>query len=187
MSCRNRRGERTHSSLSGEFLRGEDTVKTAPFLAAPKGSLARIPLPADNRDSGNGSGPTPEPNRFSPALVFSGRARFDFSLTIFLCPNRCLAEEANEARDRVRGLGFTAIISATLALIAIATKPVWPNGCWTRWVALVIDLGGHTRSSHCCRRIVARPLETTLARESTDDRAHPPVAFPIIGSTGTTN
>ena len=51
-------------------------------------------------------------------------------------------KEANRAGDRVRCLGFTAVVSAMLALIAIATKPVWPGASWTRWVALVIELVG---------------------------------------------
>src|ERR1035438_6963019 len=40
---------------------------------------------------------------------------------------RAYETEANQARDRVRSLGFTAVVSAVLALIAIATKPVWPH------------------------------------------------------------
>jgi len=35
-------------------------------------------------------------------------------------------EEATRLATGVRALGFTAVVSATLALIAIATKPVWP-------------------------------------------------------------
>jgi hypothetical protein len=50
--------------------------------------------------------------------------------------------EANVARDRVRGLGFTAVFSALLALVAIATQPLWPHVFWTRWVAIFIELGG---------------------------------------------
>jgi hypothetical protein len=51
-------------------------------------------------------------------------------------------KEANRARDRVRVLGFTAVVSAALALLAIAAKPVLPSAPWTRWLALVIELGG---------------------------------------------
>src|ERR1039458_9748538 len=50
--------------------------------------------------------------------------------------------EANQARDRVRSLGFTAVVSAVLALMSIAPKPVWPHAPWTRWFALLIELGG---------------------------------------------
>jgi hypothetical protein len=51
-------------------------------------------------------------------------------------------KEANQARDRVRQLGFTTVGSALLALIAVATKPLWPHLFWTRWVAAAIELGG---------------------------------------------
>src|SRR5713101_5683060 len=34
--------------------------------------------------------------------------------------------DANVARDWVRRLGFTAVVSALLSLIAVATQPVWP-------------------------------------------------------------
>jgi len=51
-------------------------------------------------------------------------------------------EEANAAREWVRGLGFAALLSTALALLAVATKPVWPHEPWAKWVALVIELGG---------------------------------------------
>jgi len=49
---------------------------------------------------------------------------------------------ANEARDWVRRLGLATVISATLALVVVATKPIWRDGSWTRWFALPIELGG---------------------------------------------
>src|SRR5258708_23063525 len=51
-------------------------------------------------------------------------------------------QEANNARDRVRVLGFTAIVSGLAALVAVATKPVWPHAAWTRWIALLVELVG---------------------------------------------
>src|SRR6267378_2530575 len=51
-------------------------------------------------------------------------------------------KEANLARDRVRTLGFTAVISALFALIVVATQPLWPHSSWTRWIAVIIELGG---------------------------------------------
>src|SRR5436309_2912016 len=55
-------------------------------------------------------------------------------------------EKANKARDSMRALGFAAVISATLALLVVATQPVWkrawPHASWTRWVALLIESGG---------------------------------------------
>ena len=50
--------------------------------------------------------------------------------------------EANHARDWVRRLGFAAVVSATLALLALVTEPIWPQTGWTTWVALVVELGG---------------------------------------------
>jgi predicted outer membrane protein len=55
-------------------------------------------------------------------------------------------ETANRARLWVRGLGFAAVLSGTLALLVVATKPVWehlwPHGWWTRWLALIIESSG---------------------------------------------
>jgi hypothetical protein len=51
-------------------------------------------------------------------------------------------DEANYCRDWVRRLGFGAVISATIALLAVATEPVWPQAAWTPWVALIAELGG---------------------------------------------
>ena len=51
-------------------------------------------------------------------------------------------KEANKARQRVRALGFAAVLSVTVALIAVATKPIWPHTSWTRWLALIIEVGG---------------------------------------------
>lgn len=51
-------------------------------------------------------------------------------------------KEANKARDCVRALGFAAVILATLALLVVAIKPIWPHAPWTRWVAFVIESGG---------------------------------------------
>ncbi len=51
-------------------------------------------------------------------------------------------KEANETREWVRRLGFAAVISAGVALLAIATEPVWLHETFTRWCALVIELGG---------------------------------------------
>jgi len=50
--------------------------------------------------------------------------------------------EANVARDRVRRLGFTAVLSALLSLVAVATQPVWPRVSWAHWIALITELGG---------------------------------------------
>jgi hypothetical protein len=51
-------------------------------------------------------------------------------------------KEANKARERVRALGFAAVLSVTAALIAVATKPIWPHTSWTRWFALLVEVGG---------------------------------------------
>ena len=51
-------------------------------------------------------------------------------------------KEANEARDWVRRLGFGAVVSATLALLALATEQAWQHTLWARWLALVLELGG---------------------------------------------
>jgi hypothetical protein len=40
-------------------------------------------------------------------------------------------KEANQARDWVRRLGLAAVLSAALAFLALATKPVCPRGGWT--------------------------------------------------------
>jgi hypothetical protein len=50
--------------------------------------------------------------------------------------------DANQARDRVRGLGFAGVFSITLALFALATKPVWPEVAWARWTGLLLELIG---------------------------------------------
>jgi hypothetical protein len=50
--------------------------------------------------------------------------------------------EANVARDRVRSLGFTAVVTGLLALTTIATQPLWPHVFWAQWVAVIIELGG---------------------------------------------
>jgi hypothetical protein len=76
-------------------------------------------------------------------------ARSQFPQIIHVLDNPRLREkfaehetEANKARDRVRALGLATVISATLALLAVATKPVWPHASWTRWLALVVESGG---------------------------------------------
>jgi hypothetical protein len=51
-------------------------------------------------------------------------------------------KDANEARQRVRALGFTAVLSVAVALIAVATKPIWPHAAWTRWPAILIEVAG---------------------------------------------
>ena len=51
-------------------------------------------------------------------------------------------KEANKARQRVRALGFAAVLSVMVALIAVATKPIWPHTSWTRWLALLIEVSG---------------------------------------------
>jgi hypothetical protein len=51
-------------------------------------------------------------------------------------------KEANRTRGWVRCLGFAAVISATLALLALATEPVWPHANWTPWLALALETGG---------------------------------------------
>jgi hypothetical protein len=50
--------------------------------------------------------------------------------------------DADKARDWVRRLGFGAVVSATLALLAVATEPLWPHTLWKQWLALVMELGG---------------------------------------------
>lgn len=49
---------------------------------------------------------------------------------------------ANEARERVRVFGFTTIGASAVALVALATQPVWPHVVWMRWIAAVIELAG---------------------------------------------
>lgn len=51
-------------------------------------------------------------------------------------------KEANHARDMVRRLGLTAVAAATLSLLAVTTKPLWPHGAWTQWAALTAELVG---------------------------------------------
>ena len=51
-------------------------------------------------------------------------------------------KEADRCRDWLRRLGFGAVISATISLLAVATEPVWPQAAWTPWVALFAELGG---------------------------------------------
>ena len=51
-------------------------------------------------------------------------------------------KEANDAREWVRRLGFATVASVTVALLAVATRPLWPHASWTRWPALVIELAG---------------------------------------------
>jgi len=76
-------------------------------------------------------------------------ARSQFPNIIHLLEDRRLQEkfaeysnEADIARDWVRRLGFGAVVSATLALLAVATEPLWPHTLWRQWLALVMELGG---------------------------------------------
>jgi hypothetical protein len=50
--------------------------------------------------------------------------------------------EANTARDRVRMFGLATVLFATLALVAVATQPLWPHTFFARWVAMALELGG---------------------------------------------
>jgi hypothetical protein len=49
---------------------------------------------------------------------------------------------ANKAREWVRILGFIAVAASTVALISLATRPLWPQTSWTRWPAATIELTG---------------------------------------------
>jgi hypothetical protein len=49
---------------------------------------------------------------------------------------------ANEARDHVRLRGLIGVAASTLALVALATRPLWPQSAWTRWPAAIIELTG---------------------------------------------
>lgn len=49
---------------------------------------------------------------------------------------------ANEAREQVRVRGFIAVVASTVALVALATRPLWPHSSWTRWPAAIIELAG---------------------------------------------
>jgi hypothetical protein len=76
-------------------------------------------------------------------------ARSQFSSIIHVLDHPRLREkfaqyenQANEARERVRSFGFVAIFCATIALVAIATRPAWPHAPWTRWPALLIEVIG---------------------------------------------
>jgi hypothetical protein len=51
-------------------------------------------------------------------------------------------ELANTARDRVRYLGFSAVLTSTIALIALTTRSLWPVTPWTPWLATVVEVGG---------------------------------------------
>src|SRR5258708_39225724 len=51
-------------------------------------------------------------------------------------------KDANEARDRVRRLGFTAGIFAPFSPFSVATKPLWPNLSLSRGGAPLVDLWG---------------------------------------------
>lgn len=51
-------------------------------------------------------------------------------------------EEANNARDWVRSLGFAAVVSAAVALLAVATEPIRPSFRWSPILALALEIGG---------------------------------------------
>src|SRR5258708_4404230 len=51
-------------------------------------------------------------------------------------------KDANEARDRVRRLGFTAVIFAPFSLFCVATKALWAEFSLARGGAAVIGVGG---------------------------------------------
>ncbi|MFN7934583.1 MAG: hypothetical protein U0R19_14730 [Bryobacteraceae bacterium] len=51
-------------------------------------------------------------------------------------------EEAGRSRDKLRRLGSTVILAGAISLIAVATKPVWPNEPALHWLALALELGG---------------------------------------------
>jgi hypothetical protein len=75
------------------------------------------------------------------------REQFPEIIHVLDCPSlrerfATYEKEANKARGRVRALGFAAVLSVTAALIAVATKPIWPHTSWTRWLALLIEVGG---------------------------------------------
>jgi len=50
--------------------------------------------------------------------------------------------DANAARDRVRILGVTTVVFATVALITVATQVVWPRTQTARFTAILLELGG---------------------------------------------
>ncbi len=49
---------------------------------------------------------------------------------------------ANEARGRVRLYGFIAVMASTVALLALATRPLWPHSSWMHWPAGIIEFVG---------------------------------------------
>jgi hypothetical protein len=49
---------------------------------------------------------------------------------------------ANKARDSVRQLGITAVVTSLLALIAVATGSIWQHISGAHWIALPIEIGG---------------------------------------------
>jgi hypothetical protein len=76
------------------------------------------------------------------------RERFPEIVHVLDCPalREKFAEyekDANDARKRVRALGFTAVLSVAISLIAIATKPILrPEAEWTHWVGALMELAG---------------------------------------------
>ncbi len=50
--------------------------------------------------------------------------------------------EADAARDRVRLLGFSAVIFGILALLTFPTRPLWEDIPHARWVALALEAAG---------------------------------------------
>jgi hypothetical protein len=68
-------------------------------------------------------------------------------------------KQANHARDVMRRLGFTTVVFALLALLSVATHPIWSNVSWTRWPALVIEVGGMLAALIAARAMLLGPYK----------------------------
>lgn len=49
---------------------------------------------------------------------------------------------ANKAREQVRVRGFVAVAASTAALLALVTRPLWPQASWTHLLAGIIEAVG---------------------------------------------